>query len=49
MLVGQFTGTLWLSTAMLTAGGVGLLGAWVLLTFVSVALFDRETILTRWK
>jgi ABC-2 type transport system permease protein len=49
VLVAQFTGKLWLSTAMLLAGGVGLLGAWVLLTLASVALFDRETILTRWR
>jgi hypothetical protein len=28
---------------------VGLFGAWILLTLVSVALFDREAILTRWR
>ena len=49
VLIAQFTGSLWLSTAMLLAGGAGLLGAWVLLTAASVVLFDRETILTRWK
>jgi ABC-2 type transport system permease protein len=49
LLVAQFTGTLWLSTAMLSAIGIGLLAAWVVLTLVSAALFDRETILTRWR
>jgi ABC-2 type transport system permease protein len=49
VLVAQFTGRFWLSPAMLALIGVGLLGLWGLLTLVSVALFDRETILTRWK
>ena len=49
VLIGQFTGRFWLSaTAMALVGG-GLVVVWLLLTMVSVALFDRETILTRWK
>lgn len=49
MLVAQFTGTLWLSATMLALIGLGLLGVWILLTVVSVALFEREAILTRWR
>jgi ABC-2 type transport system permease protein len=49
VLVAQFTGALWLSARMLVLAGVGLLAAWLVLTLISVALFDRETILTRWK
>jgi ABC-2 type transport system permease protein len=49
LLVAQFTGSLWLSTTMLSTIGVGLLVMWIVLTIVSAALFDRETILTRWR
>lgn len=49
LLVAQFTGSIWLSTTALATIGLGLLGVWVLLTLVSVALFERETILTRWR
>lgn len=49
LLIAQFTGSLWLSTAMLAALGVGLIGVWLLLTVVSAALFERESILTRWR
>jgi ABC-2 type transport system permease protein len=49
LLVAQFIGTLWLSPAVLVLIGLGLAGVWVLLTLVSIALFDRETILTRWR
>jgi ABC-2 type transport system permease protein len=49
LLVAQFTGSLWLSTTMLSTIGVGLLVVWIVLTIVSAALFDRETILTRWR
>jgi ABC-2 type transport system permease protein len=49
ILVAQFTGTFWLSAWTLTLLGLGLLGLWVLLTLLSVALFERESILTRWK
>jgi ABC-2 type transport system permease protein len=49
VLVAQFTGRFWLSAAMLALIGLGLVGVWILLTLVSVALFERENILTRWK
>ena len=49
VLVAQFTGALWLSVAMLALAGGALVVAWILLTMVSVALFDRESILTRWR
>jgi ABC-2 type transport system permease protein len=49
LMVAQFLGALWLSPAALASIGAGLLGVWVLLTAVSVVLFDRETVLTRWR
>jgi ABC-2 type transport system permease protein len=49
ILVAQFTGTVWLSAWTLTLLGLGLLALWILFTLLSVALFDREAILTRWK
>ncbi|HEX3704298.1 MAG TPA: ABC transporter permease subunit [Vicinamibacterales bacterium] len=49
LLVAQFSGTLWLSSATLALAGVGLIAVWVLLMLASVSLFDREAILTRWK
>src|SRR5439155_1409204 len=49
VLVAQFTGSLWLSAAALGLLGLGLLGVWLLLTLLSVAVFDREAILTRWR
>ena len=49
VLVAQFTGALWLSATMLALAGVSLLAVWLVLTVISVALFDRETILTRWR
>jgi hypothetical protein len=48
LLIAQFTGRLWLSAATLAFLGLGLFGAWILLTILSVALFEREAILTRW-
>ena len=48
-LIGQFIGRMWLSAALLAFVGLGLFGVWVLLTLLSVALFDREAILTRWR
>jgi ABC-2 type transport system permease protein len=48
LLVAQFTGSLWLSAWRLGLIGVGLLVAWVLLVLFSVAMFEREAILTRW-
>jgi ABC-2 type transport system permease protein len=49
LLVAQFTGSLWLTNGMIALVGLGLLVAWILLTIVSVAVFEREAILTRWK
>lgn len=49
LLVAQFTGTLWLSSSTLALSGLALFGIWILLTMVSVALFERESILTRWR
>jgi ABC-2 type transport system permease protein len=49
LAVAQFTGMLWLSAVRIAFIGLGLLGVWILLTLISVALFDREAILTRWR
>lgn len=49
LLVAQFTGSLWLSAPMLALIGVGLLVTWIFLTLFSVAMFEREAILTRWR
>jgi ABC-2 type transport system permease protein len=49
ILVAQFTGSLWLSARTLGLLGIGLLAAWALLLLCSVALFERESILTRWR
>jgi ABC-2 type transport system permease protein len=49
LMIAQFTGTVWLSSGMLALIGAGLFVLWISLTVVSVALFDRETILTRWR
>jgi len=49
IFVAQFTGSLWFSTRALAVLGLGLVGLWMLLLLSSVALFERETILTRWR
>jgi ABC-2 type transport system permease protein len=49
LLVAQFTGSLWLTNSAIVLIGVGLLAVWILLTLFSVAVFQREAILTRWK
>jgi hypothetical protein len=49
ILVAQFSGSVWLSASALAAIGIGLFGVWILLTVLSVAVFDRERILTRWR
>jgi ABC-2 type transport system permease protein len=49
LLVAQFTGALWLSGLALTAIGAGILVLWAILAAISVPVFDRETILTRWR
>ena len=49
MLIGQVVGAFVVTTTMLVAVVVALAAAWIILLFLSVALFQRETILTRWK
>ena len=49
LLVAQFTGSIRITTPLLAAAGLGLFGAWILLTMISAALFEREAILTRWR
>lgn len=49
MLVGQIAGTFFLTIGMLLAVCFVMIAAWILLILLSVALFERETILTRWK
>jgi ABC-2 type transport system permease protein len=49
LVIGQVSGALWLSASSLGFLAVGLFGLWILLTLFSVALFERETILTRWR
>jgi ABC-2 type transport system permease protein len=49
VLVAQFTGAIWLPAGALALIGVGLFAVWLLLAAVSVAIFDRESILTRWR
>ena len=49
MLVGQIAGTFFLTIPMLLAVALVMVGVWVLLILLSVALFERESILTRWK
>ena len=49
LLVAQFTGSLWLSATALGVIGLGLFAVWVLLTLLSASLFERESILTKWK
>ena len=49
VLVAQFTGTLWLSATSLGLAGLALLVVWALLALLSVVVFDRESILTRWR
>jgi ABC-2 type transport system permease protein len=48
MVVGQIAGAFFLTTAMLLLVCLGMIAAWVALILLSVALFQRETILTRW-
>jgi ABC-2 type transport system permease protein len=49
ILVAQFTGSIWLSASALALLAAGLLALWALLTLVSVVVFEREAILTRWR
>jgi ABC-2 type transport system permease protein len=49
VLVAQFTGSFWLSATTLALVGLGLVGVWALMALFSVVIFERETILTRWR
>ena len=49
MFIGQVAGAFVVTTLMLTGVTAAVGAAWVLLVLLSVAAFDRETILTRWK
>jgi ABC-2 type transport system permease protein len=49
LFVGQLAGAFFLTSALLLLVAAVALAAWVLLVMLSVALFERETILTRWK
>ena len=49
LFVGQLAGAFFLTSALLLLVAAVALAAWVLLIMLSVALFERETILTRWK
>jgi ABC-2 type transport system permease protein len=49
VLVGQVAGAFVITSAMLLTVSLALAALWVLLILLSVALFERETILTRWK
>ena len=48
MLIGQIAGVFFVTTAILLLLCAAMMGAWVVLILLSVALFERETILTRW-
>jgi len=49
MVVGQVAGAFILTTVILAGVALVLAILWLLLLLLSVALFDRETILTRWR
>lgn len=49
LVIAQVTGAVWLTATALAFIALGLFVVWVLLTLLSVALFEREAILTRWK
>jgi ABC-2 type transport system permease protein len=49
LLVAQFTGSFWLTNGMIAAIGLMLFMVWILLTLLSVMVFERESILTKWR
>jgi ABC-2 type transport system permease protein len=49
IVAAQFSGLLWLNGQTILWGGLSLLGVWGLLALISTAVFDRESILTRWR
>ena len=49
LVIGQVSGMLWLSASALALVGAGLFVVWIFLTLLSVAMFERESILTKWR
>jgi hypothetical protein len=49
MLVGQIAGAFVVTTPVLLLVAAALAAVWLALVVLSVALFDRESILTRWR
>ena len=49
LVIGQVSGALWLSASALALVGTGLFVVWIFLTLLSVTLFERESILTKWR
>lgn len=47
-VIGQIAGAFFVTTAVLLLLCVAMIAGWVVLILLSVALFERETILTRW-
>ena len=48
MLAGQIAGAFFVTTTILFVLSLAMVAAWIVLILLSVALFERETILTRW-
>jgi len=49
VFIAQFSGAFLVTAPVLALAGIGLLVVWLVLVGVSVVLFERETILTRWR
>jgi ABC-2 type transport system permease protein len=49
VVVGQFAGVFFLTTGLTILVAIGFAIAWIFALLLSVAVFDREQILTRWK
>jgi len=49
LLVAQFTGTVQLTSALILVISAGLAALNAMLMAIGIRLFDRESILTRWK
>jgi ABC-2 type transport system permease protein len=49
LIIAQVTGAVWLTATALALIALGLFVVWVVLTGLSVALFEREAILTKWR
>jgi ABC-2 type transport system permease protein len=49
LVVAQFVGAVWVTPGVLGLIGAGALALWMILVLVSIVLFQREAILTRWR